>query len=150
MNWILGGIKYCLFDKTISGPDINIYFDLDINIMGNIDFLLESITDTNVTVVDTIWKNKNYFHLNKNVKFKDAYISYGNSSVLGWKANSHQFLVDMLLDNPMHTIEHYGDDTFINKYGKVNYFQQKIQTNIRKMEKDIVDKRIMINYKDLP
>ena len=103
------------------------------------DFLLNNITEENITVVDTVWKNENYFKNAKKVRRNSAFFSYGNSSVLGWTGNSHQFLVDMLFDYPMHTIEHFGDDTYINKYGKIKYFDQKIGYYGRKYEKDIED-----------
>lgn len=140
--------KVLIFDKTISGNNQNLYFDLDIDISDNIDFLIDDLDNNKLAVVDTIWKQQKYFDQLKKFKRASSFISYGNSSVMGWIGNSHQFLVDMLLEDlNKHTIEHFGDDTFINKYGNIKYFSQFIgwAGNLKYVD----EKKILIGYKDL-
>ena len=149
--------KVLIFDKSISGNDKNLYFDLDILVKGNLDFLVDDIEDDYLHVVNTLWKDEKYFKLIKKSKygksdfFNRAFYCYGNSSVMGWKGNQHQHLVDLLLsDLNKHVIEHFGDDTFINLYGKIKYFQPKILW-ANKMDYDkITDRRIIITYKQWP
>lgn len=142
--------KVLLFDQTIS-RDVNLYFDLDVKIHKNIDCLLEQIDDTNITVVDTPWKDKKYFDQKLVSVFAyqraDAFLHYGNTSVMGWKGNK-QYIVDLLLSDIFtHTSQHFGDDTFINKYAKVNYFNFDIQRYVIGM----TTPGITINYnKSLP
>lgn len=137
--------KVLLFDQSISS-DINIYFDLDVKIYKNIDPLIEQIDDEHIALVDTPWKNSDYFAQKykgvRAYKIADALFHYGNSSVMGWK-NNHQYLVDMLFDDFFtHTSQHYGDDTFINKYGKVKYFD----ADIRRYYRGMPEPMIAINY----
>lgn len=91
-----------------------------------IDFLLEDIHEGSITIVDTPWKDDEYFAQSKNRVSFSAFLSYGNSSVIGWNGD-HSYLADMLLEDVFkHTTEHFGDDTFISKYGRIKYFRQKI------------------------
>lgn len=137
--------KVLVFDSSISN-DINLYFDLDTMIYKNIDLLVEQIDDKHITVVDTPWKNEQYFAQKykgvRAYKIADALFHYGNTSVMGWKG-SKQFLVDMLFEDMFtHVSQHYGDDTFINKYGNVRYFDADIQRYYLGMPSPL----IAINY----
>lgn len=141
--------KVLMFDKRFS-KNTNLYFDLDIKINVNIDNLVDQIEDDLITVVDTPWKDSNYFAQKykgvRAYKIADALFHYGNTSVMGWKGH-HQYLVDMLLDDVFtHTSKHFGDDTFINKYGKVKYFDFDIQG----FSDGMSEKGILINYKRSP
>ena len=133
--------KVLIFDNSISGQGQNLYFDLDTKIVGNVDFLLDEIEHNKLAVVDTPWKPKDI--IDKDPKF----YCYGNSSVMGWFGDEHDYLSSLLLSDIFkHTAEHYGDDTFINHYGKIKYFSNKIQ-HAEKERMYTRDPRILINYK---
>lgn len=137
--------KVLLFNNTIS-RDTNLYFDLDVKIHQSIDCLLEQIDDTNITVVDTPWKDKKYFDQKLASEFayrrSHSFLHYGNTSVMGWKGDK-QYIVDLLLSDVFtHTTQHFGDDTFINSNAKVKYFKFDIQRYIIGM----ATPAITINY----
>lgn len=118
--------KVLIFKDGVSGESINLYFDLDVSIVRMIDSLIDDIEHDKLCVVDTVWKDREW---NDEIIMdrKDAFISYGNSSVMGWIGRSHDFLTQMLLEDVYkHTSEHYGDDTFIQKYGRIKYFKRAI------------------------
>lgn len=122
--------KVLIFDKKYSG-DVNLYFDLDVTINDNINPLVDQLDNEHIFVVDTPWKDSDYFAQKykglRAYKIADALFHYGNTSVMGWKGD-HQYLVDKLLDDVFtHTSKHFGDDTYINKHGKVKYFDFDIQ-----------------------
>lgn len=142
--------KVAMFDSLISGPGINLYFDLDVRIVGNIDFLVDDVTDDSLFVVDTVWKDEAYLKAKYFKKFGDAFYCYGNSSVLGWFGYSQEFLIEKLLADPFITMEHYGDDTYLNRYAKTKYFQQKICDSQSTSMFSMTDKRVLIHTKDLP
>lgn len=121
----------------------NLYFDLDINIVGKIDFLLDDIEYGSATLVDTLWKPRDM--TGRDPRF----FCYGNSSVMGWIGKSHSYLTKMLLDDVFkHTAEHYGDDTFINMYGNIKYFSHKIDS-ASMTQRRVSDLRVLIHYHDL-
>lgn len=142
--------KVLIFDKSIS-RDVNLYFDLDIKIHQDITPLIEQLDNDNITVVDTPWKDKKYFDQKLASEFayrrSHSFLHYGNTSVMGWKGDK-QYIVDLLLSDVFtHTSQHFGDDTFINKHAKVNYFKFDIQRFVIGMPTPA----ITINYnKSLP
>lgn len=122
--------KVLVFSEDIS-KDINLYFDLDVKINQDITPLLDQIDGINITVVDTPWKDKQYFAQKykglRAYKIGDALFHYGNTSVMGWRGHRQQ-LVDLLLNDVFHhTSKNYGDDTFINRNSLVRYFDFDIQ-----------------------
>lgn len=142
--------KVLIFDTNISGNGVNFYLDLDTKILGDIGCLIECIDQDYLYVVDTIWKDQKYF--DQRYKFPewnkraDSFFTYGNSSIMGWRADSHSYLTKLLLDDVFkHTIEHYGDDTFINKYGNIKYFPPVISRQYGEIQ--IKDPLIWIHYK---
>lgn len=143
--------KVAVFDTNISGPGINLYFDLDVKITGNIDFLIEDLEDDTLFVVDTIWKDVDYLLTQRSTKFGDAFYCYGNSSVLGWVGHSQHHLFEKLMNDPFITIKHYGDDTYLNSTAKIKYFDQKICDYHSKESMYLMkDKRVLIHFKDPP
>lgn len=135
--------KVLIFNKKISGIGKNLYFDLDVNIKSNIDFLVDNIQDDSLYVVDTPWKPE-YFK-----KSRDGKFCYGNSSVMGWKGSSQDYLFDMLINNVFeHTIKHVGDDTFLNYNGKIKYFDRFI-TSASKQRKYVDLEKIVIHFNSL-
>ena len=143
--------KLVMFDSNISGSDVNLYFDLDVKIIGNIDFLVEATNDDSLYVVDTIWKDGDYLLAKNSRKFGDAFYCYGNSSVLGWIGRTQHYLLEKLMEDPFITIEHYGDDTYLNKTAKIKYFNQKICDYHSKEAMYLMrDKRVLIHVKDPP
>lgn len=142
--------KVVMFDESISGLGVNLYFDLDVEIIGNIDFLVDGVIDDSLFVVDTVWKDDAYLKAKHFKKFGDAFYCYGNSSVLGWLGNTQDYLIKKLIADPFITMKHYGDDTYLNHYAKTKYFQQKIcdyQSTVMSLMKD---KRVLIHTKDPP
>jgi len=133
--------KILIFEKC-NHDCTNLYFDLDVNILGKLEFLLDDIDTESVTLVDTLWKPKD-------MSDRDPrFFCYGNSSVMGWIGKSHAFLAEMLLSDVFkHTSEHYGDDTFINKYGKIRYFSHMIDSASMKQRR-VSDLRVLIHYHD--
>lgn len=122
--------KVLIFSDKFSS-NINLYFDLDIEINDNITSLVDQLDNNHIFVVDTPWKNHEYFAQKykgvRAYKIADALFHYGNTSVMGWKGH-HQYLVDHLLSDIFtHTSKHFGDDTFINRHGKVEYFNFDIK-----------------------
>ena len=138
--------KVLIFSKEISSKGINLYFDLDVLFTDNIDFLIKDPHD-DLYVVDTVWKNKKFFELNKD---KDAFTGYGNSSVMLWQGHNFDYLTEMLLLDPFkHTAEHFGDDTFISMWGNCRYLDRRIiPHNFSNSSTHlIVDPCIYINHK---
>jgi hypothetical protein len=142
--------KLVMFDSKVSGPDVNIYFDLDVKITGNIDFLA-NIEDDSLYVVDSVWKSGDYLNAKNYKKFGDAFYCYGNSSVLGWRGATQQYLLDKVLDDIFITIKHFGDDTYLNNTAKIKYFDQKIcDYYSADVMFEMKDKRVLIHFKDPP
>lgn len=144
--------KVVLFNREFSGEGINLYFDLDVLIHGNIDFLVEDVKQGILKVVDTVWKNDRWWGLVDKLpqKNKERFFCNGNTSVMGWVGDSHHYLFELLMSDVFkHTAEHYGDDTFINKYGKVSYFPKKIMTTAAQREVRLEDQRILIHYQTM-
>lgn len=144
--------KVAMFDGSISGAGVNLYFDLDVDIVGSIDFLLDDLEKNKLCVVDTLWKDNNFVEESLlSCKNGKAFYHYGNTSVMGWFASDHQYLLDNLIDDPFITIEHYGDDSYVNTTAKTKYFRPLI-CNVfsQRYSKSMVDKRIWIHFKDPP
>ena len=138
--------KVAIFDSNISGNGKNLYFDLDINITGNLDFLLEDLDDDNIYVVDTLWKDGKQY-----AKKNDGFFHYGNTSVIGWIGKKHTNVFKSLIDNPFITIEHFGDDSYINKQDNIKYFKPLIcHIDSKRYMLSMKDKRIIIHFKDPP
>lgn len=143
--------KIVMFDPSVSGTETNIYFDLDVKIIGNIDFLIDNLTDDQLCVVDTVWKDNNFLKARHSRKFGDAFYCYGNSSVLGWIGHSQKHLIETLMNDPFITLQHYGDDTYINKTAKIKYFDRLICDYYSKEAMyEMKDKRVLIHVKDPP
>ena len=137
--------KMLIFHNDYSSNGINIFFDLDISIEKNIDCLINMIDDDKISVVDTPWKNAKYFA--QNSKNKDAFLAYGNTSVIGWIGKKHHILFERFYDNIFEvTSKHFGDDTYINQYENKRYFDTIIDSF--KMNK-VNDPHIIVNYKKL-
>lgn len=125
---------------------MNLYFDLDVLFTNNINFLIKDPHD-DLYVVDTVWKNKKFFELNKD---KDAFTGYGNSSVMLWQGHNFDYLTEMLLIDPFkHTAEHFGDDTFISMWGNCRYLDRRIIPHnfTNSSTHLVVDPCIYINHK---
>lgn len=145
--------KVLLFNREVCSPGINLYFDLDTLISKNIDFLVEDVQQGVLKVVDTVWKDDRWWKAVEKLdhKHKERFFCNGNSSVMGWVGGSHHYLYEMLMkDIFKHTTEHYGDDTFINKYGRVMYFRKKIMTTAARNHVRLEDERILIHYRTIP
>ena len=145
--------KVALFSREVSGPGINLYFDLDTLIKGSVNFLADEVKQGFLKVVDTVWKNDEWWRLVDKLdhKNKEGFFCNGNSSVMGWVGDSHHYLFEMLMSDIFkHTSEHYGDDTFINKYGRVAYFPKKIMTTAAQKRVRLEDERILIHYRTIP
>jgi len=141
--------KILLFNRNICGAGINLYFDLDVLIRKNIDFLVEDVRQGVLKVVDTVWKNDEWWRLVEKLDYKnkERFFCNGNSSVMSWVGDSHHYLYEMLMNDVFkHTSEHYGDDTFINKYGRVMYLPKKIMTTAAQKSVRLEDERILIHY----
>jgi len=124
--------------------DYGLYFDLDVDIKMKLDFLFDDIQDDYISVVDTPWKDEAYFSQKSTRVSLEAFLYYGNTSVMGWRGN-HTYLVDMLLDDVFeHTTKHYGDDTFINMHGRVKYFRTEIDSALG--DPYFKDPAIIIHY----
>lgn len=140
--------KVLVFKEGISGEGLNIYFDLDVNVFG-VQSLLDDIAGEDLFVVDTFWKDEVWLKdsLNSVKPRVEAFIGtgYGNTSVMGWMGLSHNFLAQMLLDEVYkHTTEHYGDDTFINKYANIKYFKRVITKEDAPFVRDENGNRVQI------
>lgn len=133
-----------MFHPTFLSNYTNIYFDLDIDIRKNFDDMFDQIEDK-ILVVDAWWKNEKYFKQFLHVLNPDAFLSKGNTSVVGWKGDKTWLWNYFEKDIDMHTIKHFGDDTFINTYGDVGYFKN----NITLSNASDNTTKIAINYKDI-
>jgi hypothetical protein len=119
--------KLLIFDPQYGENGIKLYFDLDVDIKGDITHLIDQLQHDKLLVVNTPWKNNKYFKQKASHGREAAFLEYGNSSVMGWCNDSHKFLLDMFNDDIFkHTSEHFGDDTFINRNGNIGYFKCKI------------------------
>lgn len=115
-------------DEVNSHSNKNFYFDLDlvINDKNCINTILNQIDDEYLTLIDTHWKNDQYFNYGKKLFGKNLYkyTQYGNSSIMSWKTSSQRYLFDKLNEDlDFHINDNFGDDPFINRYGKINYFK---------------------------
>lgn len=144
--------KVAMFDSPISRSGANIYFDLDVNITGNIDFLFHNIEKNKLCVVDTLWKDGNFVEdAIKSKKNGRGFYHYGNTSVMGWMDNDHQYLFDGLVEDPFLTIEHFSDDSYINTTASIKYFEPLICNVFSgRYSESMVDKRMWIHFKDPP
>jgi hypothetical protein len=142
--------KLVMFDSSVSGPDVNLYLDLDVKIVGNLDFLTHIQYD-GLYVVDSVWKGGDYLNARNYKKFGNAFYCYGNSSVLGWRGKSQQYLLDKVIEDPFITMKHFGDDTYLNSCANIKYFEQLICDYY---SDDVMfqmrDKRVLIHFKDPP
>lgn len=141
-----------MFDASVSKSGANIYFDLDVNIVGNVDFLFHDLEKNKLCVVDTLWKDGTFVEESINSrKYGKAFYHYGNTSVMGWLDNDHQHLFDTLVNNPFLTIDHFGDDSYINTTASIKYFKPLICNVLSdRYTKSMVDKRMWIHFKDPP
>lgn len=126
-----------IFKDSISKEGINLYFDLDIDISNKIDKLICQTEKEKLCVVDTPWKNTHEY-FNHALRNPEAFIEYGNTSVMGWIGKSQTYLFEYFYNDIFkHTSEHFGDDTFINRHANKKYFSnivglQNSIINIRK------------------
>ena len=114
--------KVLVFNYSEEG----MYFDLDVDIKGSIDFLFDELEERMICTIDTPWKDARFFsqpgHNN------EVFLHYGNTSVMGWLGD-HRHLITRLLDDVFkHTIRFYGDDGFIHEYGSIKHFSRKIDS----------------------
>jgi len=136
--------KMLIFNPQYNKFDTCLYFDLDVKINRDITHIINEIDDEHLFVVDTPWKDEDYFTRFSHRFKTSAFLEYGNTSVMGWKKNSHQYLLGMFMgDIFKHTVEHYGDDTFINRNGNIKYFKSVSIT----LPCYYKDEDILINYK---
>ena len=118
--------KMLIFKDDISKEKINLYFDLDIDILDNFDELLDQIEPNKLCLVDTPWKNTHEYFTHA-LKNSAAFIEYGNTSVMGWIGKSQNNLFEYFYSDIFkHTSEHFGDDTFINRNANKKYFSNII------------------------
>lgn len=140
-----------MFSNEYSAEGNNLYFDLDIDIIGNIDFLVNDIEINKLCVVDTLWKDGNFVVDGLNTRRGSSFYCYGNTSVMGWKDNSQTHLLENIIKNPFITTEHFGDDTYLNQNGNIKYFSRLIcNVNSSRYMKSMIDKRIVTHYKTPP
>ena len=132
-----------VFNYTYRG----LYFDLDVDIKGSIDFLIDELEKDKICTIDTPWKDEKFFSQPGPEKELEPYIHYGNTSVMGW-IGDHRYLVHRLLDDVFeHTSKFYGDDGFIHKYGKIKHFSNKIDTEMDSRTRyKSADCRILIHH----
>lgn len=125
--------------------DYGLYFDLDVDVKMKLDFLLEDIADDYISVVATPWKDEAYFQQKSSrIANLDAFLCYGNTSVMGWKGD-HTYLIDLLFSDLFkHTAENFGDDTFINRNGRIKYFREVIDSAVG--TRWFEDPAILIHY----
>ena len=116
--------KLLIFDPQFSKNNTSLYFDLDTKITTDITYMIDELDDDHLFVVDTPWKDQEYFNQTSSRVNTKAFLEYGNTSVMGWKNKSHGYLLGILMSDIFkHTAEHYGDDTFINRSGNIKYFK---------------------------
>lgn len=93
--------KICLFKDNIFSGDVNLYFDLDVIIQNNIDNLFNI---SRFTIIDLSHKENN---VSNN--------SFVNSSILGWRNNSTQWIYDKFMADKDYYLKYYrGLDTFFS------------------------------------
>lgn len=136
--------KMLIFHPMFFGEYTNLYFDLDTDIRKNFDDMFDQIQDS-ILVVDAYWKTERYFRQSIKLKYPDAFLSKGNTSVMGWKGDKTWLWSYFEKDIEKHTIEHFGDDTFINKHGNVEYFKNNISLSYASDK----NTKIAINHKDI-
>ena len=139
-----------IFKDDISKERINLYFDLDIDILKNIDCLIDDIEKEKLCVVDTFWKNSQSYFENVELKNLKSFVEYGNTSVMGWIGKSQNYLFEYFYNDIFkHTIEHFGDDTFINRNANKKYFKPVIVLSEAYLIKESIRKSsiIQINKK---
>lgn len=145
--------KILCFNKQICSKDVNVYMDLDVLILKNINFVVDEVEKGQLKIVDTVWKNKRWWSLvdNLDVKNKSSFFCDGNSSIMGWVGDSHHFLYEKLFDDIFkHTSEHFGDDTFISQYANAKRYSAKIMTTTAKRRVRLADERILIHHRTIP
>lgn len=136
--------KLLIFHPTFFSEHTNIYFDLDTDIRKNFDDMFDQIQD-NILVVDAWWKNEKYFRQSVKLQNPEAFLSKGNTSVMGWKGDKTWLWHFFEKDIDTHVTKHFGDDTFINKYGNVDYFKNNITLSYAANK----DTKIAINHKEI-
>ena len=119
--------KLALFQKDfIKGEATNLYFDLDVVIQNKIDSLMNYVKDE-LTLVRCYWKG-NLVTYDNEIKIRNRWDMYANSSVMIWRNNSLSHIWDYFNSNPEYFMMKYlGIDRFLfHEKIKLNFFPKKI------------------------
>lgn len=112
--------KMLLFDKEFSGPELNIYFDLDTVIQHNISDIIHFAPHGKLTGVYCYWKpidweRSAYVASNYNHDFK--YATLFNSSIMMWHGNTLQHITDgFLQDREKSLLLFRGNDEYLARF----------------------------------
>lgn len=109
--------KICLFNLDLEGPIL--YFDLDIVIQNNFDYIINQIEDDKILTINGrhygVWYPFDGTHHNI-LTIPEAKI---NSSIIGFYNNHSNIYYDFLSDIDSNIIVYYGLDRFLSeKYFK--------------------------------
>lgn len=101
--------KLFMFKDNLFSNNVNIYFDLDVVIKGNIDGIRAS---ERLKIIDRSFNPKTQFW--EYEPFHTSAFCYYNSSILVWKNNTKQFIWDKFIKRPQYYMDLYrGIDGFL-------------------------------------
>ena len=112
--------KMMLFDESISGDGLNIYFDLDTVIQRDFDAMCDYAVKDKLTMLYCYWKPIDWESQAFKVSGFDPDFEFAalvNSSIMMWHGNSLDYVAKQFMDDPeVFAFKFRGNDEYINHY----------------------------------
>ena len=109
-----------LFDESISGDGLNIYFDLDTVIQRDFDAMCDYAVKDKLTMLYCYWKPIDWESQAFKVSGFDPDFEFAalvNSSIMMWHGNSLDYVAKQFMDDPeVFAFKFRGNDEYINHY----------------------------------
>jgi|TARA_R110002073_G_scaffold1678_11_gene11850 hypothetical protein len=114
--------KMLVFGKEFTGPDINIYIDLDTVIQRDFSDLVEWVFDNQVTMLYSFWKPIDWESQAYRVSGNDPsfkHVTLVNSSIMVWRGNQLNHITDGFLEDQERALFNFrGNDEYMDKFHK--------------------------------
>ena len=110
--------KMLLFDKKFTGPELNLYIDLDTVIENDISKIIHFAPREMLTGLYSYWKPIDWEQVAYKSSGYDKAFKHStlfNSSIMMWHGNDLQHITDLFLDNLDQNLLHFrGNDEYLN------------------------------------
>jgi len=114
--------KMLLFSKDFTGPELNIYIDLDTVIQRDISNIVHFANNNMLTLLYSYWKpidweQTAYKASGYKQEFKHSTLL--NSSIMMWHGNQLQHITELFFDNLDKNLVHFrGNDEYLSSFHK--------------------------------